>query len=103
MTNAGKCKSVATALIKASRNEVPGAAKGMAKHAREAFQNPAQPTPKPDKIDGRGGSESQNAPKRHPRPAKRYPRATKKGPRLDFGGFGARPFKMEAKSPKRGY
>ena len=81
MTNAGKNKSVATALIKASRNEVPGAAKGMAKHAREAFQNPAQPSPKPHKIDGRGGSESQNAPKRHPRPAKRRPRTPKKCPR----------------------
>ena len=60
---------------------MPGPAKGIAKHAPEAFQNPAQHVPKPDKIEGRRGSESQNAPKRHPRPAKRRPRTPKKCPR----------------------
>ena len=72
---------MATALIKALCNEAQGAAKGMPKHAPEAFQNPARHVPKPSKIEARSALGRRNAPKRRQKSAKRRPRGSKTRPR----------------------
>ena len=81
-----------TALIKALRNEVRGAEKGMPKHSPGAFQNLAQHVPDPSKIEAWGVPGNQNEPKKSSRPAKSVqevpksrPRSAQEGPRAAQG------------------
>ena len=81
-----------TALIKALRNEVRGAEKGMPKHSPGAFQNVAQQVPDLSKIEAWGVPGNQNEPKKSSRPAKSAqevpksrPRSVQEGPRAGQG------------------
>ena len=79
--SAGKRKSVVTALIKALRNEVRGAEKGMPKHSPGAFQNLAQHVPDPSKIEAWGVPGNQNEPKKSARPTKSAQETPQEPPR----------------------